>query len=267
MKVRAFAKVNLTLDITGHNGKLHILDSVMASISLFDEVEIEKAGEIKVEFLNAAIPENNTALKAAELVKEKTGVPLSVRVKKGIPVAGGLGGSSADAAAVLYAAGKILGTDFSRDALKVGSDVPFMMMGGLARVRGTGEEITPLAPLNLGLTAINCGEVNTAACYAEFDALARPGVRSTEAFLGVLKSGGDIRTVMSNDLLAPAEKLNPVIARVRSELSKRGIKAFLSGSGGCLFVLSPLDGLIGLPEGVRCYEARTENAGVIVIDS
>ena len=123
--VRAFAKINLFLDITGVNEiGYHLLDSIMQSVTLCDEIEIERNadGEIKILCDNPEIPcdERNIAHKAARLFFDKIGCDdrgVTISIKKVIPHQAGLGGGSADAAGVLVALNKLYGADLSQESL------------------------------------------------------------------------------------------------------------------------------------------------------
>jgi 4-diphosphocytidyl-2-C-methyl-D-erythritol kinase len=153
----AFAKINLTLDVLGiRDDGYHDLKSVMQTISIRDDVEIDvdTDAEWKLACSMDGIPQDNTNLawKAAEVFYKMTGLSttgLSIRILKRIPVQAGLGGGSADAAAVLRALNKHYGNPLSILALaeigaQVGSDVPFCVLCGTAMVEGRGERLRRL---------------------------------------------------------------------------------------------------------------------------
>ena len=104
MKVRVNGKINLTLDVVGSFGEgYHKLDTVMASIGIFDIVEVNLSDKICVFMDTRECDESNTAFKVAKICHEQYSIPpLKIEITKGIPFCGGLGGSSADASAVLY---------------------------------------------------------------------------------------------------------------------------------------------------------------------
>lgn len=155
LKLKAFAKINLTLDITGkREDGYHTLETVMQSISLCDDIEIELVEnpsvdeKIVVTTNLSYIPTNkkNTVYKAAELYMGKSGMTGGVKidVKKRIPSRAGMGGGSSDAAAVLRALNKMNKNAISeRELLKlgeqIGADVPFCMLGGTYKCSGIGE--------------------------------------------------------------------------------------------------------------------------------
>ena len=246
IKLRAFAKANLSLNITGKNEQngLHEIDSVMMSLDKFDTVTVTERNDskINVKFINADIGENNTALKAALKVKDKIDCGLDIEIEKGIPIGAGLGGSSADAAAVLRALDVLYrlperGVDMRNVALSVGSDVPFMLTGGLARVRGTGEEMFFIEnKLQLFIVGLMTDSVSTAQAYADFDRLYTAGNycptdndRLCNALLG-----GETQAVelLDNALYRPAVLQSPAIERNKKLLTDCGASACMTGSGG-----------------------------------
>lgn len=156
----AFAKINLTLDVLGkREDGYHDLKSVMQSISIRDDVEIDVDTDMPWSLTCSmeGIPEDNRNLawKAAEVFYQVTGLTttgIAIRIQKRIPTEAGLGGGSADAAAVLRALNKHYGNPLSILALaeiggQVGSDVPFCVLCGTAMVEGRGEKLRKLPDL------------------------------------------------------------------------------------------------------------------------
>lgn len=155
-KLNACAKLNLYLDITGRRGDgYHLLETVMQSISLSDEVTVVvSAGNgITLSVSREDIPTDsrNTAYRAAELFLEKAGASGSVciDIEKRIPSGAGMGGGSADAAAVLKALNTAFGeplpeTELLGIAAQIGADVPFCLAGGTKLCRGIGEEMSDI---------------------------------------------------------------------------------------------------------------------------
>lgn len=150
MRLRANAKINLTLDITGKRSDgYHLLDSVMQSVSLCDKITVEKAQDISVRCSDGGIcGDANIAFTAAREFFSAVGISggADIYIEKHIPQAAGLGGGSADAAAVLTALDRLYGTRLDRGklckiALKIGADVPFCLFGGTKRVTGVGENL------------------------------------------------------------------------------------------------------------------------------
>ena len=246
VRLRAFAKANLSLNITGKNkdNGLHELDSVMLSLDAFDTVTVTERSDdkINVRFVNADIGEDNTAAKAARAVQSAIGGGWDITVEKGIPIGAGLGGSSADGAAVLRALDVMYklparGVDMRNVALSVGSDVPFMLTGGLARVRGTGEDLFFIEnKAELFIVGLMSGEVSTARAYAEFDRLHESGAfcpTDNDKLCELLLSGDPSAVELAgNALYAPACELAPQIQKNAELLKSHGAAVNLTGSGG-----------------------------------
>ena len=153
IKITACAKINLSLSVLGkREDGYHELDTVMQSVDLSDTVYIEKCRGIITDCKGISA-EENIAARAARLFCEKTGAEgCKINIEKRIPAAAGLGGGSADAAAVLAGLNRLYKTGISKTelceiAVKIGADVPFLIAGGTARARGIGEKLTPLMPL------------------------------------------------------------------------------------------------------------------------
>ncbi|MFL5896535.1 MAG: 4-(cytidine 5'-diphospho)-2-C-methyl-D-erythritol kinase, partial [Thermoleophilaceae bacterium] len=222
------AKVNLVLRVgpVAKNG-LHEVCSLFASLVLADVIEVEESDEDRV--VCAGVEGPNLA--ATALRAFRTGhkwlkggpapvAPLEVRIDKRIPVAGGLAGGSADAAAVLRCANELAGRPFGPHVLRalaanLGSDVPSQIEPGHAIVRGTGERVEPVALPEMALALVPAAQgLSTADVFAEADRLAIP-----RAQLGC----GDLRDIaameapaiaarLENDLQAAALSLRPELA-------------------------------------------------------
>ena len=163
--IHAPAKVNLALEVCGLlPGGFHELDMIMQAVTLYETVTIEKrpAGELAMECraadgsLAADIPTDsrNLAWRAARLFLDETGIGAGVflTVTKAVPSQAGMAGGSADAAGVLAGMNLLFEAGLTREQLcrmgeKLGSDVPFCIVGGTARVQGRGERVVPIAPL------------------------------------------------------------------------------------------------------------------------
>lgn len=249
IRLRAFAKVNLSLNITARDEArgMHRLDSVMMSVDAFDTVTVtpRKDEAISVKFVGADfVPtENNTAYKAAKAVRDEIGgCGWDIIIEKGIPVGAGLGGSSADGAAVLRALDVLYklperGVDMRKIALAVGSDVPFMLTGGLARVSGYGEELFFIEnKLQLFIVGLMSDSVSTAAAYKKFDELYDGGAycpTDTDKLCNLLLDGdGKATEHFANALYEPAVRLSPEIKKNAELLASYGATVNLTGSGG-----------------------------------
>ena len=138
--LQASAKVNLFLDITGDlPGGFHAVDTLMQSVDLYDTLFLRPAPDIRIDCPGVA-QEQNTAFRAARLFFTKSGLAggIHARIQKGIPFASGMGGSSADAAGLLFALNELFSRPFSPEALshlgaEIGSDVSFLLRGGCMR--------------------------------------------------------------------------------------------------------------------------------------
>ena len=157
---QAYAKLNLTLDILGkREDGYHELETVMQQITLCDEIEIDvETGEdwkLECDWEEIPADSSNLAWKAAGLFYKSIGKDpqgITIRIQKRIPVGAGLGGGSADAAAVLRALNRHEGEpytkwDLARLSAKIGSDVPFCVVGGTALVTGRGEKVEEMLPM------------------------------------------------------------------------------------------------------------------------
>ncbi|HHW44177.1 MAG TPA: 4-(cytidine 5'-diphospho)-2-C-methyl-D-erythritol kinase [Desulfotomaculum sp.] len=253
LQVQARAKINLTLDITGllPDG-YHELETVMQSIALADRLVFAPLpGGIELETGASGVPAGpeNLVWRAAELLRKQTGCRRGVRIHlfKNIPVAAGLGGGSADAAATLLALNRLWSLDLSREelarlALQLGADVPFCLAGGTALARGKGELLTPLPPLPpWGVVLVTPDvAVSTARIYKEYDRLLPVGRPDTQAMLRAVDRR-DLAAVcasLGNVLEPVTASLVPEVRRVKGALQEAGAAGVeMSGSGPTVFGL------------------------------
>lgn len=254
--VRAPAKINLQLSVgaPGADG-YHPLATVFHAVALYDEVTASEAPEgagIRVAVEGEQVQrvprdDSNLAAKAARLLAEQAGVAPDVhlRIHKEIPVAGGMAGGSADAAAALVACDLLWQTGLGRDDLEalgaqIGADVPFALMGGTAVGTGRGDVLT--AALARGdlhwVLAVSPEGLSTPAVYAECDRLrgSRPVLepRISERLMQALGSGvaAAVGRELTNDLQDAALSLRPALRQtlaVGEEYAALG--ALVSGSG------------------------------------
>ena len=155
LTVRAYAKLNLTLEIVGRRSDgYHEIASVLQTLSLADLLTFREASYLSLECSETSLQEeSNLVLQAARLLQSHTGCTngATITLEKAIPVASGLGGGSADAAATLWALDNVWGLGLAEEELlrlaaSLGSDVPFFLRGGTALAQGRGERITVLPP-------------------------------------------------------------------------------------------------------------------------
>lgn len=252
--VQAHGKINLTLDVVGkRNDGYHDILSIMQSISLHDRMRLSLTGtDISVACSHPEVPANeeNLVFRAAQELRRVTRVKAGVHIQlsKGIPVAAGLGGGSADAAAVLLGLNKLWNTGLSQDQLReigqsLGADVPFCLMGGTALAEGIGERLTPLPALPqqwLVLVKPPFG-VSTSEIYEAYDSAAIPVRPDTAAVLRSIRRGDFSGAVAGagNVLEQVTASLYPEVAEIVASLKTKGAKkVFMCGSGPtvCAFV-------------------------------
>lgn len=276
IKLKANAKINLVLDITGkREDGYHLIDTVMQSISLCDEVTVSPAENITVDCTGEGLDnQNNIAFKAAKVFFEKTDLSGGAKIKivKKIPAAAGLGGGSADAAAVLLALNKIYGTDLSDKqleeiAVNLGADVPFFIKGGTQRAQGIGEELTPIKSLNKGgFVLIKQGDKpSTGEMYRRLDSENPPRIDVTAVIEAV--ENGDLEKLshsMDNSFISVNEPF-----KLKQRLLDSGAMAVsLSGSGPTSFALfediKKAEKVYKAlkSEKIECYLAKPADCGV-----
>lgn len=241
------AKVNLLLHVAPPRADgLHPLCSLFASIDLADELHLEPAPADEV--LCAGVPGPNLAERALAAYREAAGEaapgPVRVTIDKRIPVAAGLGGGSADAAAVLRALDERAERPLGPDALRavgarLGADVPSQVEPRHALVTGAGEEVEPveLPPMALVLVPQDEG-LSTAAVYAEADRIGATRARlDPDAVRAVAASPlAELAGALDNDLQAAALSLRPQLERPLAALREAGaLAALVTGSGPTAF--------------------------------
>lgn len=285
LSIEAPAKLNLTLAVNGRRPDgYHLIESVMQALDLTDCVELAPAsGGTVVHCTSPGVPtdETNLAVRAVEALR--AALPpgrqgpggLEIRIHKRIPVAAGLGGGSADAAAALIGANALWGLgldqrELARIGVRIGADVPFCLHGGTAIARGIGEELepVPVAPPLCGVVVNPGFPVSTAAVYRVYDqlyaeAMAGAGGNDNgpEGLAGVthgpwfLPDGkgraaamaealgrGDVDAVarlLYNDLEPAAVRLYPQILELRQRVLEAGaLGAVMCGSGPSVFGLA-----------------------------
>lgn len=198
VKIKVNAKINLTLGILGkREDGYHLIDTVMQSVSLFDTVIIKKSKKIKATYSDKNIDkQNNMTLKAANAFFKAAGIDsgAKIKIKNRIPTSSGMGGGSADAAAVLMGLDKLYETNLSTDelekiALPLGADVPFFIKGGAQRAEGIGEILTPLTPLEKGYFILAKADTkpSTGEMYKQLDSKTPP-LPDTEKAITALKN-------------------------------------------------------------------------------
>ena len=254
MLFKAYAKINLTLDILGtREDGFHEVAMIMQSIGLHDDLDIEKKDTgIKLAIDNSELPadESNLCYKAAKLMFDEFNVKGGVKINltKRIPMGAGLGGGSADAAAVIRGMNEIFSLNASPEKLadisaKIGSDIPFCITGGTQFATGRGEILKRLPDFpKTYLTLIKPAfSVSTPHAYKMYDNT--PVVRrpDNEGIIAALKNGDvkNIYSMMGNVLEAPIAKEYPEINEYKEIMIKEGaIFAQMTGSGSVVFAIA-----------------------------
>ena len=271
MKIKAYAKINISLDIVGkrESDGYHLLKMIMQNIDLYDEISIEKQKEdITISCNKSYVPTDsrNLAYKAASLFKETYNIEDGVHIDivKNIPVSAGLAGGSTDAAAVLKLMNKIFKVNASNKelmalGLKLGADIPYCINGGTALCEGIGEKITTLAPFKdkiLVLVKPSFG-VSTKEVYKAFN-LDRVRVHpKTENLIEAMEQDNlyYVANNMKNLLENVTLRKHNILIKIKEDMNRYGaVGSMMSGSGPSVFAF--FDDML---KAQRCYEKMKEN--------
>jgi 4-diphosphocytidyl-2-C-methyl-D-erythritol kinase len=257
--VRTPGKINLYLAVGDLlDSGYHELTTLFHAVSLVDEVTVRNADVLSLKITGEGaeqlpLDERNLAWQAAELMAEHVGraPDLSISIDKSIPVAGGMGGGSADAAAVLVAINSLweLGVarrDLHTLAAKLGSDVPFALHGGTALGTGRGEELATVLARNTfhWVLAFAEGGLSTPKVFRELDRLrevgAPPRLDDPEPVVAALAAGDpeQLAPLLGNELQPAALSMKPALRRVlRAGVEAGALAGVVSGSGPtCAFL-------------------------------
>jgi 4-diphosphocytidyl-2-C-methyl-D-erythritol kinase len=253
VRLRTFAKVNYALDVLGlRQDGYHEIRTVMQSISLADEVEVRRAARgfaltLEPEAVEIGPSQRNTAYLAWRSLQRLTGdeLPVEVTLHKMIPAGAGLGGGSADAAAVLVGLNEIFGLGLGVDELRevgvgIGADVPFCISGGTALGEGVGEILKPLVapPAHRLVVAKPPGSAKTASIYRAYDGTKAESASTVEPVVSALQSGSvpDLALAVGNDLASITREFIPEVAALEQKfLASGAIGASMSGSGTAVY--------------------------------
>ncbi len=273
--IRALAKINLAIDVLGkRDDGYHNIDTVTIPLKLHDSIEITPLPHTARTYLVSDDPtiicdESNLAFRAFHLMTEKYRLEgaYKIFIYKKIPVEAGLGGGSADAAAVLRAFNAVLPKDVDRTqemkdvGLSIGSDIPFCLENKPARVEGKGEKLTPIKvkyPYHVLIVKPDVG-LSTASIYKALDgidtsSIPRPNIPAL--IEGLAKDNRDlIYENMINILTVPAVKALPLIGDILDQFAMMGLDLCgMSGTGSACFALSKDRKL--LERAVRAFEQQ-----------
>lgn len=252
MKLKAYAKINLALDVIGtYPNGYHQLDMIMQPIDLYDNIALEVNDEYKdnVFFDEQKILGDNTVTKALNVLREKYQFVehFDIEINKKIPMEAGLAGGSADAAAVIHGVNELLALNLTLSEMieigvKVGADVPFCLVNELARVEGIGEKVTPLnKSFEKDVLLIKpVGGVNTKQAFskmAEYP-IVHPNIKQ---IIESMDNNEIDYTLLQNSLSNVAEALNPEIEEIFDFLKPYKLnKVLMSGSGSTIMVFGDL---------------------------
>ena len=262
------AKLNLSLDVVGIlPGGYHALDMVMQAVSLYEQVTLRRSVDLVVRIPGSRIPTGpkNTAYKAALAFFYYTGLlaGADITIRKSVPVRAGMGGGSADAAAVLVGLNTLYGAHLSMTELcalgaSVGADVPFALMGGTCRVQGLGDLIKALPPCpDCWFTVVMPGYgISTPAAFAAYDQIGSPTHPECAAQETAIRSGdlNGLCSAAGNALEVCAGGADT--AALKEALTAHGARAALmTGSGAAVF------GIFETEDAARQAASALETAG------
>lgn len=250
MKINAYAKVNLALDVVGQmeNG-YHELDMIMAPIDLYDEIEMEQSDVDSVSCEGMQLPENNTITNMVALLKKELSITdcFQINVKKNIPSQAGLAGGSADAAGVMKGILELEHIELPLSkklslAKQIGADVPFCVVNQYARVQGIGENITCLDvdwKFKILLVKPNVG-ISTPIAFQKWHA-SKP-IHPDLDFVQMAVENKNLDLLvqaMGNALEKPAFEMEPVLLDVKNDMENMGmVRVMMSGSGSSMMGFS-----------------------------
>jgi 4-diphosphocytidyl-2-C-methyl-D-erythritol kinase len=253
LRYKARAKINLGLDVCRRldNG-YHEVKMVMQTVDIYDELEFKKRNDSEIILSinsrdNLGDVTNNLIYKAAKLMRETYGINEGIEIKltKNIPVAAGMAGGSTDAAATMLAMNEMFNLRLTKlkimeDALQLGADIPFCILGGTALAEGIGEDLSELpAPPKASLLVVKPPiNVSTKWVYEQLDAKTLDRHPDIDAMVEALHNG-DLKGIvnnMENVLETVTIKEYPIISDIKKMMVGSGaMNALMSGSGPSIF--------------------------------
>ncbi|OGU18571.1 MAG: 4-(cytidine 5'-diphospho)-2-C-methyl-D-erythritol kinase [Ignavibacteria bacterium GWA2_55_25] len=262
MTLRAYAKINIGLHVIGKRpDNYHAIETIFHQVDLFDEIDLvhhDEAIHFSTNRSDLPSDRSNLCVQAAQLIQNVTGIPTGVKItlRKKIPVGAGLGGGSADAAAVLKGLVHLLSVEITTNELEtmaasLGSDVPFFIRGGTAYATGRGEILEPV-PASLPYTIAVVTppiRVSTGWAYAHIHPTGgRKGQSLKDLIVGPRLSSEELQARFRNDFEETVFAAHPQIQSIKETLLQRGAcLALMSGSGSSVFgffeEMHPLDSL------------------------
>ena len=252
--LKAYGKVNLSLDITGRRPDgYHLVRMIMQTVDIHDTVTVSRTAGTDIT-LTTDLPylptdSHNIAYKAADLMRQTYGITdgVNIRIDKCIPVAAGMAGGSTDAAAVLSAMNALfdLGCDVDTlkgYGLKLGADVPYCITGGTYLAEGIGEVLTALPPVPSCHVLVVKPKVSasTKEVYGAYDSVERTYHPDVDGMIQAIGSGSicDVAPLLGNVLEEVTAGLYPVITDIKKTMLEGGaLNAIMTGSGPTVFGL------------------------------
>ena len=251
MKIKAYGKVNISLDVVGkREDGYHLLSMIMQNIDLYDEIGVEKQEcGIILECNKSYVPvdNRNLAYKAAEIFKERYDIVdgVKINIEKNIPVSAGLAGGSTDAAAVLKVMNKLFNVNATEEelmelGLKLGADIPYCIHGGTALCEGIGEIITPIKSFKDKIIVLvkPAFGVSTKEVYKNFNLEKVKQHPKTAEIINAIEND-DLNFVASNmkNLLENVTlRKHKILIKIKEEMNACGaINSMMSGSGPTVF--------------------------------
>lgn len=265
MKIKAYGKVNISLDVVGkREDGYHLLSMIMQNIDLYDEIEVEKQQcGITLECNKSYVPvdNRNLAYKAAEIFKERYDIVdgVKINIEKNIPVSAGLAGGSTDAAAVLKVMNELFNVNATEEelmelGLKLGADIPYCIHGGTALCEGIGEIITPIKSFKDKIIVLvkPAFGVSTKEVYKNFNLEKVKQHPKTSEIINAIEND-DLNFVASNmkNLLENVTlRKHKILIKIKEEMNACGaINSMMSGSGPTVFAF--FDDML---KAQRCFE-------------
>ena len=247
VKIKIPAKINLTLDVVGKNDGYHDIKSLVTSVDVFDQITVTERKDHRINLMMSGIPvdveeENNNAFKTAKLFMEKySTLGVDIKIKKGIPVGAGMGGSSADVAGVLIAMNRIydVNADLKELADSLGSDVAYMLEGGYAVISGRGEKIAKkdIRKTLYFIILTDKKSVSAKDSYKKFDSIGKNHRQCTNGAVKALSDDDFYRfkLMIKNDLLDASAHFSEGIKHNLYVLEMAGAPAkIMTGSGSAV---------------------------------
>ena len=249
---RAYAKINLSLDVTGKRPDgYHDVRMVMQTVDIYDTLTFEKTAEgITIDVGGSPLPADgdNLIYKAVKAITDKCGIMegVSISLDKHIPIAAGMAGGSSDAAAALRGVNRLFGCGLSNEELrelgvKIGADVPYCVEGGTVLAEGIGEKLTPLSELPEYVLAVAKPErgVSTGNIYKSldeiFDTITHPDVDSMIDVINTSRGKG-LSGYLGNVLEYVTIPLCPEVDEIKKLFRESGCEGTLmTGSGPTVF--------------------------------